>query len=209
MSECTYYLDMTPTNTQQLEQLGVSELRSMLDQRPDVAIVDVRTPGEFAAGHIAGSHNVPLAALETHGRELAALDRKLVLVCQSGTRASDAHQQLSDYGATDLGVLRGGIDSWAGAGEDTAALGGDIWPLERQIRLVAGSLTLTGILASLVVPKAKFLAGAIGAGLTFSALSNTCAMGNLLSRLPYNQPASHEIATTIGELRRNDEAVGA
>ena len=62
------------------------------------------------------------------------------------------------------------------------------WALERQVRLVAGALVLTGILAGRYLsPKARFLAGGIGAGLTFSSLTDTCAMGSLLSRLPFNR----------------------
>jgi hypothetical protein len=48
--------------------------------------------------------------------------------------------------------------------------------------LVAGS-----VLASTVAPRAKWLAGAVGGGLTFAALSDTCAMGMLLSKLPHNR----------------------
>ncbi len=57
----------------------------------DVTVIDVRTPAEFETAHIAGSYNVPLNLLGEHAREFAArLDRKVVLVCQSGTRASRA-----------------------------------------------------------------------------------------------------------------------
>ena len=60
--------------------------------------------------------------------------------------------------------------------------------MERQVRLVAGSLVLAGVLASRVVhPQAVLLAGGIGAGLTASALTDTCTMGRILSALPYNQ----------------------
>jgi hypothetical protein len=61
------------------------------------------------------------------------------------------------------------------------------WDLERQVRLVAGSIVLASVLASVAFPPAKWIAAAIGAGLTVAALSNTCAMGMLLAKLPHNR----------------------
>lgn len=63
------------------------------------------------------------------------------------------------------------------------------WAMERQVRLVAGSLVTASIATSLLAPKARFLAGVVGAGLTFSAVTNTCAMARALSVLPYNRGA--------------------
>ena len=60
------------------------------------------------------------------------------------------------------------------------------WPI--VFRLAAGSIVATSILASIWKPKARFVAGGIGAGLTFAALSNTCAMGAALGCLPFNRP---------------------
>ena len=55
------------------------------------------------------------------------------------------------------------------------------------MRLVAGSLVLGGVVASLWLPRARLLAGGVGAGLTLSALTDTCTMGRLLAALPYNR----------------------
>ena len=74
------------------------------------------------------------------------------------------------------------------------------WDLERQVRLVAGSIVLTSILGSIAAPKLKWLAAAIGGGLTFAALTNTCAMGMLLSKLPYNRGATCDAQTVVAQL---------
>ncbi|WCO68777.1 DUF2892 domain-containing protein [Iamia majanohamensis] len=75
------------------------------------------------------------------------------------------------------------------------------WDLERQVRLAAGSLVLAGIVGSLRYPRLRFLSGAVGAGLTFAAVSDTCAMGSLLSRLPYNRTApSCDVDRVVAEL---------
>ena len=59
-----------------------------------------------------------------------------------------------------------------------------------RVRLVAGSLVVLGLAGGrFVSPKVRMLAGAIGAGLTFSAATNTCAMGTALSAMPWNRAA--------------------
>ncbi len=98
-------------------------------------------------------------------------------------------------------VLDGGVNAWTAVGGDVVR-GQAKWALERQVRLVAGSIVLAGVLASTRVPAAKWAAGFVGGGLTFAALSNTCAMGNLLGRLPYNRSDS-DVAGTVAALVRN------
>jgi hypothetical protein len=56
------------------------------------------------------------------------------------------------------------------------------------------------VLASVVFPPAKWGAAAIGAGLTFAALSNTCAMGMLLAKLPYNRGRRTDLGSVIADL---------
>ncbi len=74
----------------------------------DLSVIDVRTPAEFETAHIAGSCNVPLNLLAEHASHIAArLDRKVVLVCQSGARASQARQRLAGVGGQDLHILQG------------------------------------------------------------------------------------------------------
>jgi len=79
-------------------------------------------------------------------------------------------------------VLQGGIAAW-----HHVVYGTPRWELERQIRLVAGSIVLGSVLTSALAPGAKWLAAGVGGGLTVAALSNTCLMGSMLSNLPYNR----------------------
>lgn len=158
---------------------------------PGAAVVlDVRTPAEFETAHLTGSYSVPLDLLSEHTVELAAhLDRPVVLICQSGVRAEQAAHRLSGVGLTNLHVLEGGLPALTAAGAPVTR-GQARWAMERQVRLVAGSLVLTGALTSLALPAAIALPIAIGTGLTFSALTNSCAMGTVLARLPYNRGAT-------------------
>ena len=110
----------------------------------------------------------------------------MVLICQSGARARKARQVLVAAGAQQVIVLDGGMAEWQGAGGATET-GRATWVMERQVRLVAGSLVTAGVLASTRWRPTAALSGAVGAGLVFAAVSNTCAMGELLARLPYNR----------------------
>ncbi|MEU1390095.1 MULTISPECIES: rhodanese-like domain-containing protein [unclassified Nonomuraea] len=164
-------------------------------------LLDVRTPGEFRTAHIPGSYNVPLNTMREHRAELLAhLDEDVVLVCRSGARAAQAGQALAEAGLPNLRVLEGGIVAWETAG---AALerGPERWDIERQVRLVAGSVVLVTGLAGIFLPGAHLIGTAIGAGLTYAAVSNSCAMGVLLSRLPYNRGPRTDIRTVLADLR--------
>ncbi|MGD9754412.1 MAG: rhodanese-like domain-containing protein [Acidimicrobiia bacterium] len=182
-------------------RISPAELRSLLRDDPTTRILDVRTGGEFETVHIPGSYNVPLDDLGEHGATIATIDEPVVLVCLSGGRASKAEAALAGLGMANLHVLDGGITAWEQQGYDVRRGATGRWSLERQVRLVAGSVVLTAILASTVVPPMKWLAGAFGFGLTFAALSNTCAMGMLLAKLPYNRTDNCNVDTMVDRLR--------
>lgn len=158
-------------------------------RKGDVVLLDVRTPAEFDTAHMPGSINAPVDLVERDAAAVAtAAAQDVVLICRAGPRAERAQQALARAGLTNTAVLTGGFEAWRDGGQ-AVEYGEARWDLERQVRLVAGSLVASGVLASTVVPKAKWLSGAVGGGLVFAALSNTCAMGNLLGRLPYNRGA--------------------
>lgn len=169
--------------------IDAAAARSLLDNNPDALVVDVRTPGEFETAHIPGAVNLPVEQVDAHLQQIVShAGGKLVLVCQSGARAERCQALLSRAGLTDTVVLAGGMKAWVAAGGQVVR-GRQRWELERQVRLVAGGIVLAATVASLWWPPARFVAGAIGAGLVIAALTNTCAMGVLLSKLPYNRPA--------------------
>ncbi len=163
-------------------------------------VLDVRTPGEFETAHIAGAYNVPLDLLREHRDEIVKhLDEDVVLVCRSGQRAARAEETLRMAGLDNVHILEGGITAWEAKGF-AVNRGAQRWDLERQVRLVAGSIVLTSILGSIAVPKLKWVAAAIGGGLTFASLTNTCAMGMALSKLPYNRGATCDAQTIVSQL---------
>lgn len=181
--------------------IDTAELQRMMLDDPATRILDVRTGGEFDGVHIGGSYNVPLDTLGEHARDLADVEHPVVLVCKSGARADQAHTTLTGAGKQRLHLLDGGLDAWIAGGGDVVRGTSETWAMDRQVRLVAGSISLTGILLSMFVPKAKWLAGGVAAGLTFSAVTNTCAMGNALAKLPYNRGRGCDIEGVLTELR--------
>lgn len=164
------------------------ELKADLER---VRIIDVRTPGEFESSHVPGSRNLPLDELDQHVETLRAeidgSQQQYVLVCRSGARAHQAQERLEAAGLPSLPIIEGGLLAWEQADGPVVR---DVirWDLERQVRFVAGLLVLVAVLASFVWPPARIVAGLVGAGLVFAAVTNTCGMAMVLSRLPYNRP---------------------
>jgi rhodanese-related sulfurtransferase len=176
-------------------------LREWLAQTDQPRIIDVRTPVEFEAAHIPGSYNVPLHLLREHTEEIAShLIEEIVLVCRSGVRAQQAEQTLAGTGLSNVHLLIGGITAWQAAGAPVNR-GETRWDIERQVRLVAGSLVFLTVMGGLLLPGLQFLAAAVGAGLAVAAMTNTCAMGMLLAKLPYNRGASCDLDSVVRQLR--------
>lgn len=61
-------------------------------------IIDVRTPGEFMGGHVAGSVNIPLQELPTRFEEVKSLPQPIILCCASGNRSGQAMMYLRSLG---------------------------------------------------------------------------------------------------------------
>ena len=120
-------------------------------------------------------------------------------MCRSGQRSTQAAEFLRNAGLTGGRVLDKGISNWEGQGF-AVDRGVQRWDLERQVRLVAGSIVLSSVVGSVAVPRLKWLAAAIGAGSTYAAVSNTCAMGTALSKLPYNRVATSDANTVLSQL---------
>jgi rhodanese-related sulfurtransferase len=183
-------------------------LRDLLERGEDVRVIDVRTGGEYETAHIPGSYNVPLDTLGEHREEIRRhVTETVVLVCQSGNRASQAEKQLAAAGMSNVHVLQGGIAGWERLGAPLNR-GKEKWSLERQVRLVAGLIVLVAVLGSLAVPGLQWVAAFVGAGLTFAALSNTCMMGTLLGKLPYNRGGSCDnVEAIVAQLAGKQGAV--
>lgn len=180
--------------------VNAAELRGLLTSSTPPRVLDVRTPGEFVTAHIAGSYNVPLDLLKEHRDEIRShLDDQVVLVCQSGQRAAQAEDALRQAGLGNVHILDGGITAWE-AGGFAVNRGARRWDLQRQVRFVAGTIVALSVLASILVPGLKWVAFAMGAGLSITAVTNTCLMGMMLAKLPYNRGPACDAHSVVAQL---------
>ena len=185
--------------------LTPADLTRLRADRPGTRLLDVRTPGEFDAEHIVGAYNVPLDMLAEHGAEIrAAVDAPVVLICRSGQRARKAEEALAAGGMRNLHVLDGGMAAWVAAGLPVRSGRARI-SLERQVRIAAGTLAAAGgILALTVSPWLAVIPTFIGSGLVFAGITDTCAMGMLLAKLPYNRSATCDVPSMVRALTTGD-----
>ena len=90
---------------------------TLLLNREDALVIDVREANEWSAGHIPNARHVPLAQLEKRLSELEKLkDRPLIINCQSGNRSEAACRTLKKHGFEKVYSLAGGIGAWKEAG---------------------------------------------------------------------------------------------
>jgi rhodanese-related sulfurtransferase len=162
-------------------------------QQTDAAIelIDVRTPAEFSEVHINFARNVPLDRLDEAfpASRASQTGGPLYVVCRTGGRGRQACERLAKAGYGDVINVEGGTLAWEAQGLPVVR-GEKVISLERQVRITAGSLVLLGaVLALLVHPYCIGLSAFVGAGLIFSGVTDTCGMGLLLARMPWNQVA--------------------
>ncbi|MFF0723216.1 rhodanese-like domain-containing protein [Streptomyces sp. NPDC004134] len=184
--------------------LATDQARTRLGE---LVVVDVRTPAEYASGHLPGAVNIPLDHLRAALDDIrhAAERRDILVVCASGARSESACKLLAGEGIT-AATLVGGTGAWAAAGHDlhtpAACDTRAGWSMERQVRFTAGSVVLLGLLLGVLVHPALLLISAgIAGGLVFSALTNTCGMAVVLGKLPHNRPRTADLEAARAELR--------
>lgn len=189
--------------------IAPEELAELIRRSPGVRLLDVRTPGEYESVHIRGAYNVPLDRLDEHGPELrTSVKAPIVLICQSGQRARRAEEALKRSGMANLHVLDGGMNGWLANGLDVER-GAKRLSLERQVRIAAGFLAaLGGLLALTVNPLWALLSVFIGSGLVFAGVTDTCGLAMVLSRLPYNRPATCDVDAMVRALTNGTPPVG-
>lgn len=166
--------------------MTASELSALMASGT-VRLLDVRTPAEFDNAHIGGAYNVPLDQLHEHAGEVRAAEGAVVLICQSGQRAQRAEALLRSAGMANVHVLDGGMKAWLALGLPVNRLRVRV-SLERQVRIVAGALAAAGGIGALIVsPWLAVVPALVGSGLVLAGVTDNCAMGMLLARLPYNR----------------------
>jgi len=169
-----------------LKTIDPASLRKLLDQQA-VNLVDVREPSEHAGEKIPGSILLPLSKFDPDRVPFDA-NKLTVLYCRTGIRSAQAAQKLFAAGIAEETHLEGGMSAWVQAGYPTQVNKNAPISLMRQVQIVAGSLVVIGtVLGAFVSPWFLLLSGFVGSGLVFAGITNTCALGMLLAKMPWNQ----------------------
>ncbi len=170
-----------------IKKATVNEINALLDSGNECQVIDVREFSEFDSERIANAQLMPLSNFEKHVDEIDH-SKPVYLMCRSGNRAKQAAEKLSNKGFSDIHVIEGGMAAWSQANLPVIKGNSKMWSLERQVRLAAGLLVLSGVVLSVVVsPYMILISGFVGTGLAFSALTDTCGMGMILARMPWNK----------------------
>lgn len=168
--------------------MSPKQLHDLVQSGNSVELIDVRTPVEYREVHVGFARNVPLDQLDV--TQLAAgrnCSEPLYVICRSGSRGKQACEKFLAAGYTNVVNVEGGTQAWVQAGLPVVR-GQKAMSLERQVRIAAGLLVLIGsALGAFVSPYWIGLSAFVGAGLTFAGITDSCGMGMILARMPWNQ----------------------
>lgn len=154
-----------------------------------VELIDVRTPVEYAAVHVPGARSMPLDTLDplAIARQREGEQEPLYVICRSGGRAAQACQRLLAAGGQNILSVEGGTSGWEQAGLPVVR-GRRSVSLERQVRITAGLLVVLGVVFGWWIhPGFSALAAIMGAGLAWAGITDSCAMGMMLAKMPWNR----------------------
>jgi len=170
--------------------ISPAELESLRKRGETIDLIDVRTPVEYREIHAEPARLVPLDSLDPQALMNARNGTKalpLYTICRSGSRGQQAAEKFHASGFTNVVNVEGGTLAWEQAGLPVVR-GKKAVSLERQVRMAAGSLVVLGTsLGAFVNPWFLALSAFVGAGLVFAGVTDTCGMGMILARMPWNQ----------------------
>ena len=162
-------------------------------------IIDVRERDEYAIEHVKHSINVPLSvfAMVAPGVLNQLKDKKIMFMCFSGIRATQATSLASNMGFNaehDYSSYNGGLKQWKIDGNEV--IKGDsksILPLQRQVQLIIGALVMVfGGLGMWYEPWFSVAAAATGLGLFLAGATGYCLMAQIVGLLPWNRGKSSD-----------------
>lgn len=172
-----------------MESISVKQLAEK-HRNGRIDLIDVRMPAEFREVHAEGARNYPLDVLDPKAIATTRNGRSaepLYVICKSGNRSSKAVQKFLDAGIENVVNVEGGTTAWDAAGLPVQR-GKKAISLDRQVRIAAGSLVFAGAaLGYFVHPYFIGLSAFVGAGLVFAGITDTCGMGMMIAKMPWNR----------------------
>jgi rhodanese-related sulfurtransferase len=182
-----------------MKTITPNQLSELHERGAGARLIDVRTPAEFREVHVPFAENRPLESLDPSAVAKASsgdADTAIYVICHKGGRGANACAKLLAAGLQGVVNVEGGTEAWVQAGLPVVR-GQKTISLERQVRIAAGTLVVVGsLLGYFVHPYWIGLSALVGAGLTFAGITDTCGMGMLLARMPWNQAGGNCSSTT-------------
>lgn len=172
-----------------IQNLSAKELASLLKEEKAV-LLDVREGGEYASESIPGAKNLPLSQVTIDEAHLPEHRNKtLVIHCQSGRRSMLACEKLHNDGAPyDIYNLEGGIVAWKNEGLPIKQGAKKVLPLDRQVQISIGSISLIGILLSIFANQYWLILSAVAAlGLINAGVTGWCGLAQVVAKMPWNK----------------------
>lgn len=177
------------STTLSAETITPSELASRIAGGQIVDLFDVRTPAEYREIHAEPAKLLPLDKITPEAVKAARSatdDSPVYVICKSGGRGRQACEKLLAAGVPVINI-EGGTTAWAAAGLPVVR-GKKTMSLERQVRIIAGSLVVMGTVAGAFInPLFLIVPGFVGSGLVFAGVTDTCGMAMMLAKMPWNQ----------------------
>jgi rhodanese-related sulfurtransferase len=172
------------------QSISAAEFNNLVASGKHIDLIDVRTPVEFREIHVEIARNEPLNRLDPRAIQAArngSAGEPLYVVCRSGARGQQACEKFLAAGIANVVNIEGGTTACAAAGVPVVR-GKRAIPLNCQVQILTGALVTVGsVLAMSLHPAWIALPVLMGVGLMFSGVTNTCAMGSMLARMPWNQ----------------------
>ena len=169
------------------------ELQRRLAEGGPAQLLDVRTPGEFAAAHVPGAKLIPLDDLDPAAfrRGFGAEEIPVYVLCQSGGRARKAIERLERAGIHGCVLVEGGTQGWMDAGLPVNRGKRKVLPLMRQVQITVGLISAVGAVLALAANSLFAIIPLVtGCGLVFAGITGTCGMALLLAKMPWNHAQS-------------------
>jgi rhodanese-related sulfurtransferase len=183
-----------------MNSISAKELMTLAASGKRIDLIDVRTPVEFREVHVTFARNEPLDRLNPQAIQAArngSSQEPLYVICRSGARGKQACEKLTANGIANVINVDGGTLACVDAGV-AVVRGKKAISLERQVRIAAGSMVFIGsTLGYFVHPYWIGVSAFIGAGLVFAGVTDTCGMGMMLAKMPWNSVKETQGSCTV------------
>ena len=177
----------------EIEFIDAQQVKERMDSG-NWQLLDVRGTDEYKAVRIEPSVNIPLDSIGSQMGRLAG-DTQWIVSCRSGMRATKAAEMMQASGLQNMCVAKESMNGWV---KNKFPVIREKVPmsLERQVRAVAGSFVVIGTLLAVFVSRWFLVIPLfVGCGLIFAGLTNSCMMGEMLMKLPYNKKSMESKAS--------------